>query len=516
MKLCFITTLLFLLTGVSSAQNSKLDSLTSERASHKVDSIQSSFYQESDSLKSAYKSRFQKLDSVQAALKNKLDSLTTFPGSAKNAIPTSKIDSIQSKIKSKVDSLTSFKLPNTKITRALDSINTLRDSTLASFNKKLQSIKDNTIGKLNNSNLPPELNDKVSQATANINDFKIPGTDLNLPALNSGDHTFGELNNLNLQSPVPDVGKVGGVGSVKGEVAGISSVTGKVGEYGSDIKKLTTGDLSEVKELPTMAEAKAEELSGVGDMKEQTQVLDEYKGIGEKMQNPDSLKEFAVQEVKQYAVNHFAGKEEQLKQAMETLAKYKTKYASVNSISDITKRPPNEMRGKPFIERFIPGIALQVQKKGEDFMVDFNPYAGYRFTGRLMAGLGWNQRFAYNTKNNYFNSQARIFGPRAFGEFKLWKGFSPRAELEVMNTNVPPLTRTPSLDPGSRQWVWGAFVGMKKEYRFIKNVKGTALVMVRLYNPDHKSPYADVLNVRFGFEFPMKKKVKANGVSKQP
>jgi hypothetical protein len=72
---------------------------------------------------------------------------------------------------------------------------------------------------------------------------------------------------------------------------------------------------------------------------------------------------------------------------------------------------------------------------------------------------------------------------------------------------VPMLARTSSLDPGTRQWVWGAFVGMKKEYKFIKSVKGTALVMVRLYNPEHKSPYADVLNVRFGFEFPMKKKI---------
>ena len=32
--------------------------------------------------------------------------------------------------------------------------------------------------------------------------------------------------------------------------------------------------------------------------------------------------------------------------------------------------------------------------------------------------------------------------------------------------------------------------------------------MARLFDPDHKSPYADVLNVRFGFEFPLKKSVK--------
>ena len=77
-----------------------------------------------------------------------------------------------------------------------------------------------------------------------------------------------------------------------------------------------------------------------------------------------------------------------------------------------------------------------------------------------------------------------------------------------MNTKVPPSTFTPSLDPSRREWVWGAFLGLKKEYRFLKNVKGTAMVMTRLFNPDHKSPYADVLNVRFGFEFPMKKKLK--------
>ena len=245
----------------------------------------------------------------------------------------------------------------------------------------------------------------------------------------------------------------------------------------------------------------------MNEVKDQAQVLDEYKGIAEKMQNPDSLKALAEQEIKQVAVDHFAGKEQQLKEAMETMAKYKAKYPNLNSISEITKRPPNEMRGKPLIERIVPGIGLQIQKKGDDLTVDFNPYAGYRFTGRITAGIGWNQRIAYNVDRTNFNPHARIYGPRTFGEFKLWKGFSPCAELEVMNTNVPPLTRTPSLIRRKREWVWGAFVGMKKEYKFLKNVKGTALVMMRIFNPDRKSPYADVVNARFGFEFPMKKKV---------
>ena len=32
------------------------------------------------------------------------------------------------------------------------------------------------------------------------------------------------------------------------------------------------------------------------------------------------------------------------------------------------------------------------------------------------------------------------------------------------------------------------------------------MLITRLFDPQHKSPYADVLNVRFGFEFPMMKK----------
>jgi hypothetical protein len=154
----------------------------------------------------------------------------------------------------------------------------------------------------------------------------------------------------------------------------------------------------------------------------------------------------------------------------------------------------------------VPGIGMQIQKKGDDLLVDFNPYVGYRFTGRITAGPGWNQRLAYNTDQRGFNREARIFGPRIFGEFKLGKGFSPRAEIEVMNTKIPPSTYTPATDPRNRQWVWGAFIGIKKEYKFFKHVKGTASIMTRLYNPHHKSPYADVLNMRFGFEFPMKKK----------
>jgi len=524
MKLCIIITLLLGGATVALGQDMELDSLgfplkqtnLLNTSADPIDSIQSSFNNKFDSLKQRYRSRFSKLDSSQAVWQSKLDKLRSIKVPTKKLGSNNKSDSLAFGGRSKMDSV-SLSLQENKITSKIDSLNVLREKSLTNLNKELQSLKNKTTEKLNELKLPGEMNDKISEVQSKIGDLKIPESDLTLPSLNTGQNSMGSLKNftvespaLNLNSPAVDVGKVAPLSNVPGEIGGASELIGKAGGYGEDIQKIAQGNLSELQELPNTAEEKAIELAGVEGMDKQTQALDQYKDQAAQMQNPDSLKQFAVQEVRQYAINHFAGKEEQLQQAMETVSKYKTKYSSVNGMADLTKRPPNEMRGKPLMERIVPGLAIQLQKRGGELLVDFNPYAGYRFTRRLTAGAGWNQRVAYNTNKNYFNADARIYGPRIFGEFKLWKGFSPRAECEVMNTMVPTLPRAPSLDPGTREWVWGAFVGMKKEYKFIRSVKGTALIMVRLYNPEHKSPYGDVLNVRFGFEFPMKKKLKTS------
>jgi hypothetical protein len=309
---------------------------------------------------------------------------------------------------------------------------------------------------------------------------------------------------------VGDLGKIGGgnlpgISSADGQLGDLSKITGQAG----DLKGNIPSDLKNVKDLPQGIENKAGELSGVGDLKKQTEGLDPNLGkVNDLAKDPAAAKDQALKQVKQKAVDHFAGKEKQLQEAMDKMSKLKQKYSSLNSLSEIPKKRPNEMRNKPFIERMLPGIALQIQKRGDDLMVDFNPYAGYRLTGKLTTGMGWNQRVGYNTRSNNFSPEVRIFGPRAFGEYKIGKGFSPRLEAEVMNTFVPPFVRTISNEPGERQWVPTVFVGMKKEFRITKGVRGTSMIMLRTFNVDHKSPYADVLNVRFGFEFPIKKKSK--------
>ncbi len=514
MKLGVIVLSLCLFPLLALGQNATSDSLENLTDQQKfidvtAQKIEASFFYSTDSLKQYYHERLTRIDSVQRRLKSTIDSVSSHQLPLRKFLSANRMDSLRTGWKSKMDSLTSLDQYSAKISNVTDSLTALQDQTLSELNTKLQSLKDKTIVKLNELELPPKLSDKVSDATSRINGFQIPVSGLNIPNINSGSGLdVGELKNLNIPS-VQDLNmdQIGDLKNVQGNLGEVSNITGKVGEYGSDLQGLAKGDLSDLKNIPDATEAKVEELSGLSEIKDQTKALDEYKGLTGKMQNPDSLKEFVIDQAKEIAIDHFAGKEEQLKKAMESVSKYKQKFPTISSLNDLSKKRPNEMRGKPFIERIVPGIAIQLQKKNDDLLTDFNMYLSYRFTGRFTSGAGWNQRIGYNTdRNSWSHENARIYGPRVFSEYKLGKGFSPRAEVEVMNTNVPPLTRTQTTDPFHREWVWGAFAGIKKEYRFFKNIKGTASIMMRLYNPDHKSPYADVVNARFGFEFPMKKK----------
>lgn len=486
------------LNSAESAISHRTDSLLS--LNHKYDSALLKPQQKIDSLQNNF---HQQTDSIQNVYHEKL----------------SVLESVSSKFQRKIDSLKSFNLPTEKYTHKLDSVANLQQQTIAKAEQKIQALKEKTTGKLKSLDLPPELQSKVSDATKSIDGFNLPVKGLNIPSANiSGvpGASLGKIGSTGIQSPLgnlPSAGNISGIGNelkdVQGEMKGITNATGEVGKYEKDLQNVVKGDLKDVKEAPKALEAKAADMSGMKDITGQTKELDQYKNELKQLQDPAKNKDELLQKGKQEAMNHFAGKEQVLQQAMDKISKYKQKYSSLQSIHDLPKRRPNEMKGKPLIERLMPGVALQIQKKGNDLLVDFNPYIGYRFTGKFTSGLGWNQRVAYNSKSNHFDHKDRVFGPRIYSEYNLFKGFFPRLELETMNTFVPTLLFNPvSTDFGRRQWVWTAFAGLKKDYRFLKSVKGTTMIMFNLYNPLHKSPYADVLNVRFGFEFPQKKKIK--------
>src|SRR5689334_9713781 len=183
---------------------------------------------------------------------------------------------------------------------------------------------------------------------------------------------------------------------------------------------------------------------------------------------------------------------------MDKLAKYKEKYESLPSLDD-AKKMRNTMKGKPFVERFVPGFTLQFQTK-DDWWMDTYVSAGYRVAGKITAGTGWNQRVAYNFGSGKFNEQAKIYGIRNYGEFRFKKGFIARGEVEWMNAYIPPVAGS-TTDVGQREWVFGVSTGLKKEYRFLRTLQGNVQMMYNIWDPHDKSPYVNRLNVRMGFEF---------------
>ncbi len=485
--------------------NSRLDSISHLSVTVPGDSTMRGAMHKADSIRSGFKS---KADSLQLAFRK----------------PLNKVDSLSRSLKYKIDSLTKLKLPTTKLTHRLDSINKISSAKLAELNQKLGALKQKATKDLNALELPPQLKEPVQKLTQSISGYnipmvngKIPGIDpsLQLPQIGGQLPTLGTQLPGNLNTSLPGNLTVPGVSSpVNGQVPGVtnpagianpigqlSNISSQVNGYGQDAKNIAQGNISQVKNLDKAAEKELMKSSVGAELKGKTAEVDQMKK--KLATRPDSAAVTMVkQEVMKEATNHFKGQEAVLTEAMDKLSKLKTKYSDVKSMADLPKKLPNPLHDKPFIERIVPGITFQIISTGA-LVLDANAGAMYKISPRLSAGAGWVERLIFDTNQQ----NRRMYGPRAAVQFDLRKGFGLRFVPEFVNAYIPPQLQTP-IEGTDRQWVWGALVGLKKEFKVYKNLRGNTEALYNLYNPNHMSPYRDQLVVRFGFEFQIKKKVK--------
>jgi hypothetical protein len=388
-----------------------------------------------------------------------------------------KVDSLHNnKVKSKFDSL------NSKKEKLVNDINQTQvelkqkaEEKISSWKKKLQTRTDSLgVGQhIPGTSLP--ASDKLE-----LDGIDIPG----VPSLSSVD--FSELNLS------PDLSQIN-------EALPFVSMDGliSVQENIQEIK----GTVSQIKMLKANPDQLAE--TAVTTLKEFAEVKQLEELTGGMSQLPIGSPEAAKEKLTSMAVNHFGGQEQVLLSAISTVSKYKQKYSRIQSLDSIPKKKPNELKGKPFMQRLVPGITLQYQMNN-NYRVDAYVYTAYRFTTKLMTGIGWNQSAARDKDNTYWDHKGIVYGPRIFGNYKIGKGFIAHLEFENMNTFVTPVLQDPVT--GKREWVWSTMTGLKKEYKITKKLKGTILILYNMYDPRHKSPYTDRLNTRFGFEYYQKKK----------
>ena len=430
---------------------------------------------------SLYSTQFQELDSIQQqttiqyqTIKSEFDSITD------------SYTNLTNKLQSQIDSLSNLGQPFGKLATKLDSVNRAKEEKIYAMKQKAESVKQKAEEKIENLNLPKEVREEVSKYTAALDqlDISLPSSEFAIPQLNLDEipsiklpglsnPLFGDFGNLNVR-------KIN---------TNLSKLTEKISTIQQELSSAPT-----MEDVTAKAEEKATELA--------SEKIGDISGAPELPASEEQAKEMLVTEAKKQAIDHFAGKQDKLQAAMDQMSKYKQRYSNVQSIKDLPKKLPNEMHDKPLRERLVPGLSIQIQKRN-DWWFDFNPYLGYRFSGRITAGLGWNHRIAFNFDKGEFNPDMYIYGPRSYGEFRIKKGFSGRLEVEVMNT---PVRVPPSQDFATWEWVWSAMVGLKKEYRISKSLRGNAQILYNLFNPHFKSPYTDRLNMRIGIEYKIPKK----------
>ncbi len=479
---------------IDSANNklqSKIDRLklpgdsTARSAYHKADSIHSGFQFKVDSLQLAYKKPFDKIDATSRSLQHKIDSLQT------------------------------LKLPTDKLTAKLDSVKSLGTKKIAELNQKVEKLKGKATESLKSLNLPPEMQGPVDKLQQSVGSYKIPMVNGKIPDLGIGGTKIPGLEipkGMNAPSlgntKIPGVEGVGEIKELKNltnETKELSKLTGEAGKYGKDIQNISKGKLNEVKNLDKTAEEEAKKMVGSKELDGMTGDLEKYKKqLGGR---PDSAalsmaKQEAKEMVMKEATNHFAGKEEILKGAMDKMAKLKTKYSEVRSMADLPKGYQNPLKGKPFIERLVPALTLHFMSE-KNFLIDINPSVAYRIFPRLKSGIGWNERITFASWVPSITD--RVYGLRNYTEFTLPKGFQARADIEYLNAIIPPLLIN-TTDTGKRDWEWSLVVGLKKDFKIAKSLSGNVQTMYRVWSDHDKVPFPDRLTIRMGFELQMRKR----------
>ncbi|MCB0491144.1 MAG: hypothetical protein KDC93_01890 [Cyclobacteriaceae bacterium] len=465
-----------------------------------------SYAQQADSLKVLSRAdsittlQLQEADSIQQAFQHGANEITE-----EYQKVTAPIDSTQQVLKNKIDSLNSLSLPTHKLSAKLDSLQQLKGNQLTAANGKLDKLKSKTTQGMEEVTLPPQMQQPVDQFKQSVNGYSISDSKSGMPAM--------DMPGLDIKGGL-DIPS-SGLGELNLNGTGeLGKVTESIAGYGGDVQQIAKGNVGEVKNIDKAAEAQAMKLADTGELQENAATLNQMHEAGASMNVPEALKKQASEELKKQALeammqnpatDYFADKTEVLQGAMGKMSKVKSKYTDVKSLFEMPKRPPNPMKDKPFIERIIPFLTFQIQSS-DYFLLDVNPGLMYRVSGRFSAVAGWNHRLAFEDLN--IHKEERVYGPRAGVQFKWVKGVSLRFLPEVMNSYVPSRINNFNVEEGSRQWVWSWPIGIKKEFKVYKSIRGNTEMMYNLYDRKDKSPYGDKIHVRFGFEFPMKKKVK--------
>jgi hypothetical protein len=416
----------------------------------------------------------------------------------------------------RADSLRLSGVPEPAILRQTDSLVSRKLTLLAEVSDK-------------QSRLQRKVSDRYTTWTDNLREkFNLDSAGFTLP-IGPANPQSGDLTGP--PPTIPDVGDTG-FGTMPGlQAADFASVdvSPELSAIGGDLTLPTVPQLGEwQKSMPVMPEpmnevnrqlagvkelandpSKAAEnaLGQVSEVSDATRTLKEAEDLkkqSEALQAAESIKSpgAAAEVAKQQAVDHFAGKEAEVQAAMNQMAKYKKKYSSLGSLSEMKKNdwlPRNGLKGKPFKERFRPGLGMGLRNGGDTLLFDFFPGASYRITGRFEAGLAAIYRVRVVTDPFGFDQRNPVWGLASFVVIKTFKSVFVRLQTDGNSFPV-----SGSVDrPPYRDWRWSFHAGVQTNFKLSKRLTGNVQM---LYNFDSslKDAFPEKLSARVGVVYSIK------------
>ncbi|MFZ6009787.1 MAG: hypothetical protein ACOYXT_05505 [Bacteroidota bacterium] len=485
----------------------KLDSLNglSHKVNSKADSLQKILNKPADKVNGALSGVENKIEKVEQGATSKVDAL-------KNQITPdkpeglNKLENTQSNLQNRAD-------------QASDKVTSAALRAEGKVEEKVKEISGENV------NIPgvEKLNvPDVKMPGVETPNVSLPGADANLPDVNLDPSLKTDIpgtDKLDINKNIPDVKtelpntdipkpeELDKLNEISGEIDKVSEKVSEVDQYSKELDKIKEGGLQDAEALPEKIEEQATNIDEVkaleGEVGKVTKQQAEYEAMIQRYRDKKLLQDEIMRKAKNVATDKLAEFNPMISKAQAEMSKMKKVNPAVQSFKDITKKRPNEMKGKPMRERFVPGITFQVYNNSK-FVMDLATQTGYRISGRLTTGLGFTYRFSVSEKNPDWIRNEGIYGGRFYTDFTLLKGVYVHGDFELLHLDKD---KMPLTSDTFRSQVWQSNYGLGKRYNISRKVKGSVMA---LYRVEYKGdvPGLNKVVLRMGFDLNLKKREK--------
>jgi hypothetical protein len=511
-----------IIDSVSRKGKSSLSAFKSVKDSVKMPNLQDSL---SALTNYAMDSVTRKSNAFKSSLQGKGDSIQSLAGNVATRIEGVG-DQLHSKVKKVEEEVNQVEEKlNENVTKAekkMDNVEKKATSTLEDAKSKLDD-KLNGIGS-DKLNLPTNIQDKLDipkldlpkESLPSLNkempNLDVKSPDLNLdPSLKTNLPNVGgnDLSNLGEKVNVPDIdksflGALNKVGEIANQTKDIDKNLAVAEEYEKELQKIREGNLSELEKLSGEAEKQIGQLDQVKGLSDEinkaTAQQAQYQAMIQNYQDKKLLQEEMMRKVANVANDQLTKYAADVQQAQSKLSKAKRGFGQIKSVKDIFKVKSDELVGKRFYERIVPGLTTQVYTK-EYTQMDIALQLGYRFMPRITAGIGASYRVGFNRKFDYFVNNEQVYSGRVYFDFAIKSGIFFHGEFETLKFNPQKLmVASATSNENLPNFVYDSYFGFGKCFNVSRQIRANVTTLYRV-EYEGKLPSMSKLNLRIGFDY---------------